>query len=70
MMKKVLAIAAAVVLVAVLTSCDKKCTCTTTIGGITSESEINVSELNEKYGTDIKKCSEFNTNGITCKATL
>ena len=68
MKKKVLAIVAAVVLVAAFTSCDKKCT--TTIGGITSESEINVSELNDKYGTDIKKCSEFNTNGITCKATL
>lgn len=70
MKKKLLAIVAAVVLVAAFTSCDKKCTCTTTIGGITSESEINVSELNDKYGTDIKKCSEFNTNGITCKATL
>lgn len=33
-MKKVLAFAAALVLVVAFTSCDKKCTCTTKAGGI------------------------------------
>ena len=71
-MKKVLAFAAALVLVVAFTSCDKKCTCTTKVGGIESTTTFNLDELNEKYKTDYKKCSEFDVktddqNYTTCK---
>lgn len=71
-MKKVLAFAAALVLVVAFTSCDKKCTCTTKAGGIESKTSFNLDELNETYKTDYKKCSEFDVkvdeqNSFTCK---
>ena len=71
-MKKVLAFAAALVLVVAFTSCDKKCTCTTKAGGMETSTTFSLDEMNEKYNTDYKKCSEFNVivddqNSITCK---
>lgn len=71
-MKKVLAFAAALVLVVAFTSCDKKCTCTTKAGGMESKTTFNLDELNKKYNTDYKKCSEFDIkvdeqNSVTCK---
>ena len=63
-MKKVLLALAVVATVACFSSCNKKCTCKTGIGTTTVEEEFDLDELNDKYNTDFKKCSDMTIAGV------
>lgn len=71
-MKKVLCVLAAIAMVAAITtSCEKKCTCKTYLGGKEIASmTINMDEINKEAGTNIK-CADMNegtsSDGIVCK---
>jgi len=54
-MKKVMLTLAVVAFVAAMTSCNKTCTCTTYVGGLSSTSEVELETLNAD------KCSDVNT---------
>ena len=77
-MKKVLLALAVVATVACFSSCNKKCNCKVYVNGISSEQELSIDELNEKYNLDIKKCSDMNNvvevggvkMGTDCSFTL
>ncbi len=72
-MKKLLVVLAAVAMLFAMSSCDKKCTCKTFLGGnVVKEAEVEL----DKENTNIKKCSDMNTyvtdnngnkTGIECK---
>lgn len=68
-MKKALVIVACIALVGLVTSCNKKCTCT--VGNSNVSVEYQLDDLKTTYsylGIDIKKCSDLNTAGvIECK---
>lgn len=71
-MKKVFLALAVIATVACMASCKKTCTCTTTVMGVSVEDEIDLDQMNEKYGVDVKKCSDMNSNvagvgTIVCK---
>lgn len=55
-MKKVLVVLAAAGLLFSMTSCDKKCTCTANVIGITASTEVN---LNDFKNDNIKRCSDL-----------
>ena len=70
-MKKVFLALAVLATVAVMTSCEKKCSCDVTILGSTTNYEYSRAELEDKYGVTIDKCSDMNTEiaGQTIKCT-
>ena len=59
-MKKVILAIAVIATVACFSSCNKKCNCKVYVNGISSEQELSIDELNEKYNLDLKKCSDMN----------
>lgn len=63
-MKKALCILAAVAMVAICsTSCNKKCTCTETLGGISTTFTYDMNQVKTawgQYASDLKKCSDMN----------
>lgn len=75
-MKKVLLALAIIATAACFTSCNKKCDCKVTVLGVsTTYEDLSVDEVNEKFGTDIKKCSDLNSNvagigSVDCTITL
>lgn len=77
-MKKILLSLAVIATVACFSSCNKKCNCMYYVNGTSTEQEYSLDELNEKYGLDIKKCSDMNNvveiggfkAGVDCTVTL
>lgn len=76
-MKKVLCILAAIAMVAICsTSCNKKCACTVSQAGISTNFNYDLNQVKQtwgQYASDLKKCSDMNyeeklTNfSIKCK---
>lgn len=77
-MKKVFLALALVATVACFSSCNKKCNCLVYVAGVSTEEEFTLDELNEKFNTDYKKCSDLNNvvevmgvkAGTDCSVTL
>ncbi len=75
-MKKVLLACATIALIGGFTSCDKVCKCKAYALGVETNFEANLTELEEDYGVEVKKCKDANTvvqqgdtkwAGIECK---
>ena len=77
-MKKILLTLAVLATVVCFSSCNKKCNCLVYVAGISTEEEFTLDELNEKFNTNYKKCSDLNTvvevlgakAGTDCSVTL
>lgn len=73
-MKKIVLALAAIASIAIMTSCEKKCSCDVTVLGVTTNYEYSRQELEDKYNVTIKKCSDMNQNilgqSIKCTNTL
>ena len=59
-MKKVLLALSVIATVACFSSCTKKCDCKVFVAGVSTENEYTIDELNKSFGTDYKKCKDFN----------
>lgn len=60
-MKKLLVVLAAAGLLFAMSSCSKTCTCTVTVMGVTSSTEVNLKDYEDQ---GIKKCSDFGTANV------
>jgi len=73
-MKKIVLALAAIASIAIMTSCEKKCSCDVTVAGVTSNFEYSRQELEDKYNVTIEKCSDMDQNilgqSIKCTNTL
>lgn len=73
-MKKIVLALAAIASIAIMSSCEKKCSCDVTVLGVTTNYEYSRQELEDKYNVTIKKCSDMNQNilgqSIKCTNTL
>lgn len=73
-MKKIVLALAAIASIAIMTSCEKKCSCDVTVLGVTTNYEYSRQELEDKYNVTIKKCSDMDQNilgqSIKCTNTL
>ncbi len=54
-MKKVMLVVSAIALVACFASCDKTCKCKTFVAGVSTETNVNLEDL------QVDKCSDKNT---------
>ena len=70
-MKKIVLALAAIASIAIMSSCEKKCSCDVTVLGVTTNYEYSRQELEDKYNVTIKKCSDMNQEilGQTVKCT-
>ena len=70
-MKKIVLALAAIASIAIMSSCEKKCSCDVTVLGVTTNYEYSRQELEDKYNVTVKKCSDMNTEvlGQTIKCT-
>lgn len=70
-MKKIVLALAAIASIAIMSSCQKKCSCDITVLGVTTNYEYSRQELEDKYNVTVKKCSDMNQEilGQTIKCT-
>lgn len=69
---------AVIATVACFSSCNKKCNCLVYAAGVSTGEKFTLDELNEKFNTDYKKCSDLSTvvevlgvkAGTDCPVTL
>jgi len=60
-MKKLLIVLAAAGMLFAMSSCKKTCTCTVTVAGVTTSTEVNLDDYKDQ---DVKKCSDLGSANI------